>query len=392
MFKKSALAVVIASAFALPAHADIKNVDIYGQIAISAWSGADYATQKNADGSYDNAVKVDNESRIGLRGSKDFTNGPKFIWQIESGDVGDSGETGKFGVRDTFGGFEWEGIGKVRAGRMLTPLYELVDWPYSSIAAGKVFDWGGDIVGGANYDRQSNMVRFDSAKYSGFSYNVAIGRGNAESDASSNFYGLGAHYNNGPLTLHAAYERGNDRAVSDSKDKAYRYLQNLGGKYTKNFDITQAGYSDTDAYLLGFELNFDNGLGFYGAWKSSKAKYDKVKIGELDANGKPSTTSQHYSLSEIEQDSYSLGAIYNYEKWQFKVAYAANMKPEYQSEGFSGSVSEFSDSLLSGQIMYFLDDSAVTYLRPYQLQRRGAGQVQDGDKEFGIGAGVEYYF
>jgi len=392
MFKKSALAVVIASAFALPAHADIKNVDIYGQIAISAWSGADYATQKNADGSYDNAVKVDNESRIGLRGSKDFTNGPKFIWQIESGDVGDSGETGKFGVRDTFGGFEWEGIGKVRAGRMLTPLYELVDWPYSSIAAGKVFDWGGDIVGGANYDRQSNMVRFDSAKYSGFSYNVAIGRGNAESDASSNFYGLGAHYNNGPLTLHAAYERGNDRAVSDSKDKAYGYLQNLGGKYTKNFDITQAGYSDTDAYLLGFELNFDNGLGFYGAWKSSKAKYDKVKIGELDANGKPSTTSQHYSLSEIEQDSYSLGAIYNYEKWQFKVAYAANMKPEYQSEGFSGSVSEFSDSLLSGQIMYFLDDSAVTYLRPYQLQRRGAGQVQDGDKEFGIGAGVEYYF
>lgn len=392
MFKKSALAVVIASAFALPAHADIKNVDIYGQIAISAWSGADYATQKNADGSYDNAVKVDNESRIGLRGSKDFTNGPKFIWQIESGDVGDSGETGKFGVRDTFGGFEWEGIGKVRAGRMLTPLYELVDWPYSSIAAGKVFDWGGDIVGGANYDRQSNMVRFDSAKYSGFSYNVAIGRGNAESDASSNFYGLGAHYNNGPLTLHAAYERGNDRAVSDSKDKAYGYFQNLGGKYTKNFDITQAGYSDTDAYLLGFELNFDNGLGFYGAWKSSKAKYDKVKIGELDANGKPSTTSQHYSLSEIEQDSYSLGAIYNYEKWQFKVAYAANMKPEYQSEGFSGSVSEFSDSLLSGQIMYFLDDSAVTYLRPYQLQRRGAGQVQDGDKEFGIGAGVEYYF
>ncbi|MBL0597786.1 porin [Aeromonas jandaei] len=386
MFKKSALAVVIASAFALPAHADIKNVDIYGQIAISAWSGADYATQKNADGSYDKAIKVDNESRIGLRGSKDFTNGPKFIWQIESGDVGDSGETGKFGVRDTFGGFEWEGIGKVRAGRMLTPLYELVDWPYSSIAAGKVFDWGGDIVGGANYDRQSNMIRFDSAKYSGFSYNLAIGRGNDESDASSNFYGLGAHYNNGPLTLHAAYERGNDRKVSNSTGASYGYFNHLGNKYTKNFDITQSGFSNTDAYLLGFELNFDNGLGFYGAWKNSTAKYQDVKIGELT----PGST--QYALNQIEQDSYSLGAIYNYDKWQFKIAYAANLKPDYQSEGHSGSVSEFSDSLLSGQVMYFLDDSAVTYLRPYQLQRRGAGQVQDGDKEFGIGAGVEYYF
>ncbi|MFQ1762566.1 porin, partial [Aeromonas veronii] len=192
MFKKSALAVVIASAFALPAHADIKNVDIYGQIAISAWSGANWA-ESDGKGGYDNPIKVENESRIGLRGSKDFANGPKFIWQIESGDVGDSGETGKFGVRDTFGGFEWEGIGKVRAGRMLTPLYELVDWPYSSITTGNVFDWAGDVIGGGNYDRQSNMIRFDSAKFNGFSYNLALGRGN-ESDASSNFYGLGAHY------------------------------------------------------------------------------------------------------------------------------------------------------------------------------------------------------
>ncbi|HHQ4914160.1 porin [Aeromonas veronii] len=384
MFKKSALAVVIASAFALPAHADIKNVDIYGQIAISAWSGANWA-ESDGKGGYDNPIKVENESRIGLRGSKDFANGPKFIWQIESGDVGDSGETGKFGVRDTFGGFEWEGIGKVRAGRMLTPLYELVDWPYSSITTGNVFDWAGDVIGGGNYDRQSNMIRFDSAKFNGFSYNLALGRGN-ESDASSNFYGLGAHYTTGPLTLHAAYERGLDRAISNTTEGKHNYLNNLWGQQKVNFDIIDKGTADTNAYLAGFELAFENGLGFYGAYKRLESKYDEVAIGEIG------NAANQFSLDKITQDSYSLGAIYNYGLWQFKVAYAANLDPDVTAQGTSGNANNISDSILSAQVMYFLDDSAVTYLRPYQLQRRGAYQVQDGDKEFGIGAGVEYYF
>lgn len=388
MFKKSALAVVIATAFSLPAHADIKNVDIYGQIAISAWSGANYATD-NGDGTYDKPIHMDNESRLGLRGSKEFAHGPKFIWQIETGNVGDAGGTGSFGVRDTFGGFEWDGIGKVRAGRMLTPLYELVDWPYSAISTGNVFDWGGDVIGGGNYDRQSNMVRFDSAKYSGFSFNLALGRGN-ESDASSNFYGLGAHYSTGPLTLHAAYERGLDRAISNATNVLHGYQNNLFSQQDINVSVTEAGTADTDAYLVGFELAFENGLGFYGAYKSLKSEYDDVKVGQLDANNE--LIGADFAVDEITQDSYSLGAIYNYGLWQFKLAYAENLDPDVDVAGTSGKANDFSDSIISAQAMYFLDDSAVTYLRPYQLQRRGASKVMDGDKEFGIGAGLEYYF
>lgn len=375
MFKKSALAVVIASAFALPAHADIKNIDIYGQIAISAWTGADWATVDN-NGGYEKPIKIENESRIGFRGSKDFANGPKFIWQIESGNVGESGGDGKLGVRDTFGGFEWEGIGKVRAGRMLTPLYEVLDWPYSGISAGKVMDWRGDIIGGGNYDRQSNMIRFDSANHSGFSYNLALGRGNNTDDASSNFYGLGAHYNTGPLTLHATYEKATDRAISKGE---FNKTQKGGDTILTH----TAGTGDSDAYLLGFEMNFKNGLGFFGAYKRLTADYKDMTL--TSATG----TS---ALNEMSQDSYTVGTVYNTGLWQFKLAYAANLKPEFDTADGNFKASEFSDSIITGQAMYFLDDSAVAYVRPYYLQRRGLSVVQDGDKEFGLGMGVEYYF
>lgn len=376
MFKKSALAVVMAAAFALPAHADIKNVDVYGQIAISAWAGADWATT-DSNGGYEKPIKIENESRIGFRGSKELANGPKFIWQIESGNVGESGGDGKLGVRDTFGGFEWDGIGKVRVGRMLTPLYEVLDWPYSGISAGKVMDWRGDIIGGGNYDRQSNMIRFDSANHSGFSYNLALGRGNNTDDASSNFYGLGAHYNTGPLTLHATYEKATDRNIDAG---VFNKTQKGGDALLTH----TGGTGDSDAYLLGFEMYFDNGLGFYGAYKRLTADYQDMGLTVAGAG-----TS---GLNSMSQDSYSLGAAYTTGLWQFKLAYAANLKPEFETAAGTFKASEFSDSIISGQALYFLDDAAVAYVRPYYLQRRGLSVVQDGDKEFGLGMGVEYYF
>ncbi|MGN5139531.1 porin [Aeromonas sp. 164P] len=383
MFKKSALALVVATAFALPAHADIKNVDVYGQVAISAWNGANWATE-DGKGGWDKPVQIENESRVGVRGSKQFANGPKFIWQMEGGNVADDGSGSGFGARDTFGGFEWDGIGKVRVGRMLTPLYELVDWPYSSITAAQVFDWAGDVVGGGNYDRQSNMARFDSAAFNGFSFNVAAGRGN-ESDASSNFFGAGLHYAYQGLTLHAAYERGVDKKVEGGTHSASKTSgPNADGDlvYLPAGDtvvVGGKGTSDTDAYLVGFELALENGFGFYGAYKRLEASYNGLTYGSGTLDG-------------MSQDSFSLGAIYNTGLWQFKLAYAENLKPEYETSAGNFKKDKFGDSIISAQAMYFIDDAAVVYLRPYQLQRRGQYVVQDGDKEFGVGTGIEYYF
>ena len=68
--------------------------------------------------------------------------------QIESGyvdstDWGHGGVSGGvLGFRDTYIGAsgDW---GNLRVGRVLTPTYELIDWPFSNPGLGSVFDWGG---------------------------------------------------------------------------------------------------------------------------------------------------------------------------------------------------------------------------------------------------------
>ncbi|MGR5457345.1 hypothetical protein ACPV5N_26010, partial [Vibrio alfacsensis] len=63
--------------------------------------------------------------------------------------------------------------------------------------------------------------------------------------------------------------------------------------------------------------------------------------------------------SKLSQNSYSLGAVYSgVENWQFKMNYAANLDPEIDGT----KVSDLADYIVSAQALYFLDDSAITYV------------------------------
>ncbi|KKD01193.1 porin [Photobacterium halotolerans] len=380
VFKRSVLGIAVAAAATMAASAQAApatdSVDLYGQVAVSVWQyGEDKF--KDEDGKAGDApLKVENESRFGLRGSKDLARGPNLIWQLEGGNVGDDGSNSGLGVRDTFIGASFDDGSRVRVGRMLTPLYEVIDWPYSGQRAGAIFDWGGDVVGGARYDRQSNMVRYDSGNYNGFTFNVAGGRG-VEKDKDSNFYGLGAHYSTGVFTLHAAYEAGFDRAVSPTAAfyRAFMAQQPGNPPTVKNKEVTGSTTSDTDAYLLGFEANLGD-FGLYAAYKYESADY-------ADATIKVKGVDTEIKDLDIEQASYSVGAIYNgVENWQFKANYAANLEADARGSSVSGT----EDYIVSAQALYFLDDSAITYVRPYMISK------DDSDAEFGWGWGVEYFF
>ncbi|AMO56517.1 hypothetical protein GZ77_06940 [Endozoicomonas montiporae] len=105
-------------------------------------------------------------NRLGWRGYAKFDGLPehtRFIWQVETGyvDPSFSPRSGSyFGERDTFVGFDSQKFGLVRAGRVLTPIYELVDWPGSNPGLGDVWDWGGYIGGRKHNDRQSDTIRW----------------------------------------------------------------------------------------------------------------------------------------------------------------------------------------------------------------------------------------
>ena len=224
---------------------------------------------------------------LALRGSKDFKNGPKFIWQMESGNVGDNGADGKFGVRDTYAGFEFES-GKLRFGRVLTPLYEVVDWPYANPGLGTVWDGNTDIAAGANLDRQNDQFRWDSKNYNGFSFDLSVGH-HDDNTSDEIFYSAALHYNIGIFTAHLAYQRDNG----------------MTGDYE--------GMADRTSVLAGGEVHFDNGFSLMGAVRSMKSDYDVTQtLQGLDG------------VNEQDQLAYSLIGQYVTGDWLFKLGYAAD--------------------------------------------------------------------
>lgn len=298
---------------------DSFSYEVYGIIAMQA-AYRDYDSGSKATDDDLGGMQLNNESRIGFRGKKQFANfGPTFIWQIEGGYVDPSfgGEGAGLGERDTFVGFESASWGQVRLGRVLTPMYELVDWPASNPGLGDVYDWGG-AIGGAKYqDRQSNTIRWDSPMYADkFSLDIAAGAGDKAGLGAGDDYwgGIAAHYKLGPLQLDAAYE-GN------------RNIESEGQTWENN------------TYLVGVQGWFDNGISFFAQYKYMEA----------DASN---------GVNE-KQDAMSAGLMYTTGDWQYKLGYAANFDLERDGKTLSNT----SDDVVSAQIMYFVDPSAVLYAR-----------------------------
>lgn len=346
------------------------NVDVYGVAAISL---VNYNTTDNNDSS--TGYAVENESRIGFRAHKDMFDDVLITMQIESGYVdstdwshgGVSG--GVLGFRDTFIGASgsW---GNLRVGRVLTPLYEIVDWPFSNPGLGSVFDWGG--ING-HYDRQSNQVRYDSAKFGGFSFAASVGRddndnGGGAATRDANFFGASAKYSFEKITFMGAVESGT-RVVAASGGEyvvAQEDIKDANGTVTTPkgeiyLTDTVAGYDDdTFAYIVGFEASLPAGFGFAAAYKGE----------ELD-NG----------IRKVTQDSYSIIGQYWNGPIGFKLGYAANLESET-----NGSKDANSDSnTISGQLMA-VHNGFVPYLRV-------AGRtVGDADTDIVTRVGLEYGF
>lgn len=309
------------------------NVHAYGVAAISA------IYQEGGTG-YD----YENESRIGFRASKDMFDNVNVFMQIESGYVGEDGTGSTLGARDTFLGLQGD-WGKIRFGRMLTPLYEIVDWPYSNPGLGRVFDWGGDVAG--HYDRKGDIARYDSPAFGGLTFNLSAGRGDKGTDGS-NHLGAGIHYNAADIiTLHAAYES-NPKFKHEYEDAA---------------EVEQTYLVDSSAYVVGFELPLPAGFGLAGAYKYTEGA-SKVVGGQTGEQGQYSVIGQYWNGP-----------------WGVKVGYAANLESEV-----NGVKQDDDDEVLSAQLMY-VKNGFVPYLRVGQHDAYNAD-----DKNAFVRVGMEYGF
>ncbi|EAR54304.1 porin, putative [Photobacterium sp. SKA34] len=340
----SSSAIAAGDAYQVGINSDF-NVDVYGVAAISAFYQED-----------GNTYDWENESRIGFRASKAMTDNIEGFMQIESGYVGDEGKNGALGVRDTFLGLrgDW---GSVRFGRMLTPMYEIIDWPYSNPGLGRVFDWGGDVK--YNRDRHGNTMRYDSAQLGNFSFSVATGVGDT-SVKDNYWYGASAHLKVAEvLTLHAGLESENNRELTAAKAATFEVIDAAGT--VKETAAVAGENADTFGYIVGFEASLPAGFGLAGAYKA----------GESDVIGGVKS----------EQASYSVIAQYWNGPMGIKVGYAANLDSKK-----AGVKQDDADSVVSGQLMYLIN-GFVPYVRIGQHDAYNSD-----DKSYFARVGLEYGF
>lgn len=349
------------------------NVQAYGVAAISVVNYDSEQTKAGVKTDTGTGYDYENESRIGFRASKDMFDNVNVFMQIESGYVGENGDGATLGNRDTFLGLQGD-WGKVRFGRMLTPMYEVIDWPYANPGLGAVWDWGGDVK--YNRDRHGDMARYDSADLNGFTFNLATGRGDS-SVKDNYFYGAAAHYRLADtITFHAAVETETDRQTKagTAAVAAGTCLVSNGcgngigfGQETPAVAATAAEMADTFGYLIGFEASLPAGFGISAAYKA----------GESDVQGG----------SKSEQASYSVIGQYWNGPWGFKLGYAANLESETD-----GVKNGDEDSVISGQLMY-VHNGFVPYIRIAQrdINADDKGSIVNTDT-FVTRIGLEYGF
>lgn len=340
------------------------NIEVYGVVAVSAYGHTgDKANGESNISDYN----IENETRVGFRGSKQMTDGINVIFQVESGYTDtDDWSGGGLGFRDTFVGVEGD-YGKVTVGRQLTPMYEVVDWPFTNPGLGRVFDPAatGDIA--YMYDR-TESIRYFAPAMGNLNVNVATGRaGNGD---NAHWFGGAAKYKAfDAITLHATFEYGNNRKVSDAVEAGFEFDPTSPDGTPKQIAAKDGVITDTFTYLVGFEAPIaSTGISIAGAYKYGQA--ENIATKNVDSQG-----------------SYSLIAQYWNGPLGIKLGYAAteDVDSDDNSNNREGS------SVTSLQVMGVVN-GFVPYVRVGMTDKLGWGAVTSDSQETFARVGLEYGF
>ena len=199
-----ALMTLAASGMISTAHAQ-SSVTLYGVIdaGIGYLSNAGGQTQISAlTGTIQN-------NRLGFKGIEDLGGGTSAVFVLENGfstQTGAAGQGGALFGRQAFVGLsgDW---GNLYLGRQYSMTNDyFVPLSTSFLFAGGLGATLGDIDGSWNYNKISNVIKYESPIYRGFNYSAMLSLGGTPGDFSHDrTYGAGAQYVNGGLTLAGAY-------------------------------------------------------------------------------------------------------------------------------------------------------------------------------------------
>jgi predicted porin len=255
--QRTLLAAAVASAFAMPALAQVPaEIQIYGRVNISA----ERITTESAGVDQSNSELVDNSSRVGIRGNKELTPGLKAIFQIES-NVGLDDQGGGWSSRDSFAGLQG-GFGTIRAGRTIGPVY-YATYDYISMHnhdTGTSSDalLAGTVVGFMGF--MNNTLWYTSPKFGPVTIDAAYSllqetRTGGTGGDQPRHIGLVGSYDQGPLHAALSYANTQDSPVVGLGSDSTAYT--LGGAYDFKFMVLGALYETAETEVGGVSTDRD---------------------------------------------------------------------------------------------------------------------------------------
>lgn len=134
--------------FSLLAHS-FENPKIYGNATVYS---------NLSDNSQELKIGLENEMYIGFKGASQLNDATNLLYQFESGFLGEDGA--KIGNRNSFVALIFNQVHSLKAGRLTTGLYDIIDWPFSHIL-GNLADWSHAAPNMGMYDRNGNTIRYD---------------------------------------------------------------------------------------------------------------------------------------------------------------------------------------------------------------------------------------
>lgn len=216
-------------------------------------------------------------SRLGFRGVEDLGNGLKAEFVLEGQVDPDDGTAGGFNFkRQSTVGLAGE-FGQVRLGRALTASYNAVSRydVFGTVGLGSTLAWGEKYQ-----NRSNNMISYISPKFAGFGVGIDYGFGEQEKNKTNRYMGIGATYDNGPLSLGLGYDKQNN-ALGELPNEDLKTWQ-LGGSYDfavvklaafyKETKYTQISTNGSDK-LKTWNLGVSAPVGAAGVVKASYNNY-----------------------------------------------------------------------------------------------------------------------
>ncbi len=216
-------------------------------------------------------------SRLGFRGVEDLGNGLKAEFVLEGQVDPDDGTAGGFNFkRQSTVGLAGE-FGQVRLGRALTASYNAVSRydMFGTVGLGSTLAWKEDYQ-----NRSNNMISYISPKFAGFGVGIDYGFGEQEKNKTNRYMGIGATYDNGPLSLGLGYDKQNN-ALGVLANEDLKTWQ-LGGSYDfavvklaafyKETKYTQISTNGSDK-LKTWNLGVSAPVGAAGVVKASYNNY-----------------------------------------------------------------------------------------------------------------------